>query len=267
MTSGSVPADELLALLAERRGTGVRSRKLSLSWHDVRTRSLEMLYGLRASDLAAGAAVAFPGRLRPERLCGELGALAGGYRIVAAGGDVTIVDDVRDAATTDRPPETVVVIDGTAAGRWVPLDRFAARGVAWAASHAALPQPVALVSADGLRPGEHVLLRAACDRVVARSVLVAAAFAGADLFVGEHEMDAAVELDRTGAEVVATDVADVGRIAALAAAHRTTAARALRRLGRGPLGGRLRLILVDEPPPDEVRAVLARIGVDVVTTA
>ena len=81
---------------------------------------------------------------------------------------------------------------------------------------------------------------------------MAAAFVGADLFVGELGCDAAVELDRTGAEVLATDVADVERIAALATAQRTTAARALRRIGRGPLGGRLRLILVDEAPPDEV---------------
>ena len=135
----------------------------------------------------------------------------------------------------------VVVVDGTPTGAAIGLDRFAARGVAWAASHAAVPQAAALVSAAGMWTGDHVLLRAACDRVVARAALVAAAFAGADLFVGELGMDAAVELDRTGAEVVATDVADVQRIAALATAQRTTAARALRRIGRGPLGGRLRL--------------------------
>jgi hypothetical protein len=267
VSGGSVPADELLALLAGRRGTGVRSRSLALPWHDVRTRALEMLYGLRASGLAVGAAVAFPGRLRPERLCAELGAIAGGYRIVADGAaaDVTVVDDPRDAPGDDAGPGIVVVVDGTPTGTTIGLDRFAARGVAWAASHAAVPQPAALVSAAGMRTGDHVLLRAGCDRVVARAALVAAAFAGADLFVGELGMDAAVELDRTGAEVVATDVADVERIAALATAQRTTAARALRRIGRGPLGGRLRLILVEDAPPDEVRSELGRIGVEVAT--
>ena len=103
------------------------------------------------------------------------------------------------------------------------------------------------------------------QRDLARSALVAAAVAGTDVFVGELGADASVELDRTGAEVVVTDVADVERIAALAAGQRTTAARALRRLGRGPLGGRLRLILVDRLPRDEVRTAFERIGVEVAT--
>jgi hypothetical protein len=263
-----VPADELLELLADRRGTGLRSRALALSWHDVRTRSLEMLYGLHASEVPVGAAVAFPGRLRPERLCAELGTLAGGYRIVVdARADVIVVDDARNAAEAGDHSGLIVVIDGTAGGRSVGLDRFAARGVAWAASHAALPQSAALPSTAGVRPGDHLLMRAGCHPVLARSALVAAAFAGTDVFVGELGADASVELDRTGAEVVVTDVADVERIVALAAGQRTTAARALRRLGRGPLGGRLRLILVDRLPPDEVRTALERIGVEVATAA
>jgi hypothetical protein len=264
VSGASVPADELLALLADRRGAGVRSRASSLSWHDVRSRALEVLYGLHASGVEAGAGVAFPGRVRPERLCAELGALAGGYRIVDAGGDVVVVDDGWDVASRgDR--EVVVVIDGTSAEPPIGLDRFAARGVAWAASHDVVAQPVALALVGGLRPGDHVLLRAACDPVLARSVFVTAAFTGADLFVGELGSDAAAELDRTGAEVVATAADDVERIAAVAAGQRTTAARALRRLGRGPLGGRLRLILADRPPPDEVRVALGRIGVEIAT--
>jgi hypothetical protein len=265
VNAAPIPADELLELLADRRGAGVRSRAVALSWHDVRTRSLEMLYGLHASEVAAGAAVAFPGRLRPERLCAELGTLAGGYRIVDAGADVIVVDGAPDAAEAEDHPGLIVVIDGTAGGRSVGLDRFAARGVAWAASHAALPQSAALPSTAGVRPGDHLLVRAGCHPVLARSALVAAAFAGIDAFVGELGTDASVELDRTGAEVVVTDVADVERIAALAGGQRTTAARALRRLGRGPLGGRLRLILVDRLPPDEALTALERIGVEVAT--
>ena len=56
-----------------------------------------MLYGLRAAGVEAGAGVAFRGRVRPERLCAELGTMAGGYRIVDAGADVIVVDDAWDA--------------------------------------------------------------------------------------------------------------------------------------------------------------------------
>ncbi len=262
-TGSPIPADDLLALLLERRGSGLRSRSLTLSWHDVRTRSVEMLQGLRAAGIAADVSVSFPGRLRPERLCAELGALAGGYRVVADGGDVVVVDDAWDADATVGG--LVVVIDGTSIGHSIGLDRFAARGVAWVASHPAAPQPVPLVAAGGIRTGDHVLLRSACDRSVARAVLVAAAVAGTDLYVGEMVADAVTELDRTGADVLASDADDVERIAAFAAGQRATAARTLRRMGRGPLGGRLRLVLVDRMPTDAACATLDRLGVAVAT--
>jgi hypothetical protein len=263
----SVWADELLALLAERRMSGVRGRSLSLSWRDVRTRSLEMLYGLRASHVEPGGSVAFPGRLRAERLCAELGTLAGGFRIADGDADVVVVDDASDARAAADNEGLVVVIDGTQAGRAIGLDRFAARGVAWAASHLASPLPVPLPAAPGILAGDHVLLRAVCGAGVARSVLVGGAVAGTDLYVGEPGVDALVELERTGAEVLATDVDEAGRIADVAANQRTTGVRALRRLGRGPLGGRLRLVLVDRVPGDEACAALARIGVEVATAS
>jgi hypothetical protein len=254
----SVWADELLALLAERRVSGVRGRSLSLSWRDVRTRSLEMLYGLRASDVESGGSVAFAGRLRAERLCAELGTLAGGFRIADADADVVVVDDASDVGAVAADGDgLVVVIDGTQDGSSIGLDR--------AASHFASPLPVPLHAAPGIRAGDHVLLRAVCEAGVARSVLVGGAVAGTDLYVGEVGVDALVELERTGAEVLATDAGEVERIAGFAANQRTTGVRALRRLGRGPLGGRLRLVLVDRVPADEACAALARIGVEVAT--
>jgi hypothetical protein len=268
VTERSVWADELLALLAERRMSGVRGRSLSLSWRDVRTRSLEMLYGLRASDVEPGGCVAFAGRLRAERLCAELGALAGGFRIADADADVVVVDDASDAGAVAADGDgLVVVIDGTQDGNSIGLDRFAARGVAWAASHFASPLPVPLHAAPGIRASDHVLLRAVCEAGVARSVFVGGAVAGTDLYVGEAGVDALVELERTGAEVLATDAGEVERIAGFAANQRTTGVRALRRLGRGPLGGRLRLVLVDRAPADEACAALARIGVEVATAS
>ena len=258
-----ITADALLALLAGRRASGLRSRSLSLSWHDVRTRAIELLQGLNAAGIPVGATVSFPGRLRPERLCAELGALAGGYRIVAADADVQMVDDAWDAEAT--PASLVVVIDGTSAGPSIGLDRFAARGVAWAASHAVSPQRVPLLAAAGIRTGDHLLVRAACDRSLVRSVLVAAAVAGTDLYVGETGADPVPELDRTGADVLASDADDVERIAAYAAGQRATAARTLRRVGRGPLGGRLRLVLVDRLPTEAACATLGRLGVAVAT--
>jgi hypothetical protein len=263
VTGSPIPADALLALLDGRRASGLRSRSLSLSWHDVRTRSVEMLQGLHAAEIATTATVSFPGRLRPERLCAELGARAGGYRIVAGDADVIVVDDGWDAGAA--PAGLVVVIDGTSNGPSIGLDRFAARGVAWAASHAVSPQPVALGAVAGIRTGDHVLIRAACESAAVRSVLVAAAVAGTDLYVGETGADAVPELDRTGADVLATDADDVERIAAFAAGQRATAARTLRRMGRGPLGGRLRLVLVDRMPTEAACATLGRLGVAVAT--
>src|SRR5262249_43560472 len=64
VSSRSVAADELLSVLVDRRGGGLRGRSLSLSWADVRTRALEMLHGLRAAGIDAGSAIAFTGRLR-----------------------------------------------------------------------------------------------------------------------------------------------------------------------------------------------------------
>lgn len=263
MTGDPIPAVDLLALLEGRRASGMRSRSLSLSWHDVRTRSVEMLQALQAADVGDGATIAFPGRLRPERLCAELGALAGGCRVVADDADVVVVDDAWDAGPA--PTGLIVVIDGAAAGQSIALDRFAARGVAWAASHAVSPRPVPLLAAGGIRTGDHVLVRAACDRSVVRSVLVAAAVAGTDLYVGETGADAVPELDRTGADILASDAGDVERIAAFAAGQRATAARTLRRVGRGPLGGRLRLVLVDRLPTAAACATLDRLGVAVAT--
>ncbi len=220
-----------------------------------------MLCGLRAAGIGPDASVAFPGRLRPERLCAELGALAGGYRVVTDGADVVVVDDASDAGAT--PDGLVVVIDGTPAGGSIALDRFAARGVAWVASHPAPPRAVPLPVATGILPGDLVLVRATCDRALTRAVLIAAAAAGTDLYVGGPVASAVTELDRTGPDVLAADVGDVEAIAAIAARQRATAARTLRRMGRGPLGGRLRLVLVDRPPTDVARATLDRIGVEV----
>ena len=263
MTGHPIPADDLLALIEGRRASGLRSRSSSLSWHDARTRSIEMLQGLHAAGIGPPATVSLPGRLRPERLCAELGALAGGFRVVADDADVMVVDDAWDAGPT--PAGLVVAIDGTSAEASITLDRFAARGVAWAASHPVSPQPVSLHAATGIRSSDHVLVRAACDRAVVRSVLVAAAVAGTDLYVGETGADAVPELDRTGADVLASDAADIERIAAFAAGQRATAARTLRRMGRGPLGGRLRLVLVDRLPAEAACATLARLGVEVGT--
>lgn len=268
LRSGAVPGDlipavDLLALLEGRLASGLRSRSLSLSWHDVRTRSVEMLQGLQAAEVGDGGTVAFPGRLRPERLCAELGALAAGWHVVADDADVVVVDDASHAGPV--PTGLIVVIDGPAAGQSIGLDRFAARGVAWAASHGVSPRPVPLIAARGIRTGDHVLARAACDRFVARSVLVAAAVAGTDLYVGETGADAVPELDRTGADVLASGADEVERIAAFAAGQRATAARTLRRVGRGPLGGRLRLVLVDRLPSAEACATLGRLGVAVAT--
>jgi hypothetical protein len=262
VTSRSVAADELLAMLVDRRGGGVRGRSVSLSWSDVRTRALEMLHALRAAGTEAGAVVAFPGRLRPERLCAELGAVAGGYAIHGGQADVLVVDDMW-AAEGAGGSGTVVVIDGTPGDGAISLDRFAARGIAWAASHAAVPQPALLPLADGIRPGDHVLIRARCEEELARHAFVAAALAGAEVYVGEADVEPLLELDRAGAEVVVATVDDVERLVAAASGHRPAAARALRRLGRGPLGSRLRLVLIDRSPPAAAQAALARLGVEV----
>jgi hypothetical protein len=260
--SRSVAADELLTLLADRRGGGVRGRSLSLSWVDVRTRALEMLHGLRAAGLAAGEAITFAGRLRPERFCGELGAIAGGYQLQEGPARVVVVDDTW-AGDTVEGAALVVVIDGAPTGPAVPLERFAARGIAWAASHTAVPEAVPVAGVDGVRPGDHVLIRAGSTIELARRAFVGAAIAGAEVYVGEADVDPLLELDRAGAEIVAATIADVDRLVAAASGHRPTAARALRRLGRGPLGSRLRLVLADRPPTDDALAVLSRIGVEV----
>jgi len=262
VSSRSVAADELLATLVDRRGGGVRGRSVSLSWADVRTRALEMLHGLRAAGIDAGSAVAFAGRLRPERFCAELGAIAGGYVLRDEPADVVVVDDVW-AGEAVEGAELVVVIDGAPTGGAVALDRFAARGIAWAASHSTLPHPVPVRGIAGIRPGDHVLIRAACSVELARRAFSAAAIAGAEVYVGEADVEPVLELDRAAAEVVAAAPADVERLVAAAAGHRPTAARALRRLGRGPLGARLRLVLVDEPLPEASSEVLSRIGVEV----
>jgi hypothetical protein len=262
--SRSVAADELLTLLVDRRGGGVRGRSQSLTWVDVRTRALEMLHGLRAAGIAAGEAITFAGRLRPERFCAELGAIAGGYVVQDAPARVVVVDDTW-AADAVAGAAFVVVIDGAPTGPAIALERFAARGIAWAASHTALPQPVQVTGVDGVRPGDHVLIRAGAANELARRAFAGAAMAGAEVYVGEADVDPLLELDRAGAEIVAATAADVDRLVAAASGHRPTAARALRRLGRGPLGSRLRLVLVEAMPPDDALAVLARIGVDVAT--
>ena len=151
VSSRSVAADELLSLLADRRGGGVRGRALTLSWVDVRTRALEMLHGLRAAGIDAGGAIAFTGRLRPERFCAELGAIAGGYALREEPADVVVVDDAW-AAEAIEGTALVVVIDGAATGRAIALDRLAARGIAWAASHQAVAQPVPVTGVVGLKP-------------------------------------------------------------------------------------------------------------------
>jgi hypothetical protein len=223
-----------------------------------------MLHGLRAAGVDAGATIAFTGRLRPERFCAELGAIAGGYVLRDEPADVVVVDDTWAADAVD-PPALVIVIDGAPTGRAVALDRFAARGVAWAASHAVLPHPAPLPTVAGLRPADHVLIRAACPVELARRAGIGAAVAGAEAYIGETDVDALLELDRASAEVMAATAADVDRLVTAAAGHRPTAARALRRLGRGPLGSRLRLVLVDQAPPASSQEALARLGVDVAT--
>jgi len=223
-----------------------------------------MYHGLRAAGIDAGSAVAFAGRLRPERFCAELGAIAGGYVLRDDPADVVVVDDVW-AGEAVEGADLVVVIDGAPTGGAVALDRFAARGIAWAASHAAPPHAAPLSGLAGIRPGDHLLIRAACPVELARRAFAAAAIAGAEVYVGEADVEPVLELDRAGAEVVAGTTADVARLVAAAAGHRPTAARALRRLGRGPLGSRLRLVLVDELPPEASSEVLSRIGVELAT--
>jgi len=209
-------------MLADRRSGGVRGRSVSLSWSDVRARALEMLHALRAADVDAGAAVAFTGRLRPERLCAELGAIAGGYVLGGDDADVLVVDDMWAAEAADGS-RTVVVIDGTPGDGAISLDRFAARGLAWAASHTAVPDPAPLLIAEGVRPGDHLLIRAGCDEGIARHAFTAAAFAGAEVYVGEADVEPLLELDRAGAEVLVATAADVDRLVAAASGHRPAA--------------------------------------------
>jgi hypothetical protein len=114
-----------------------------------------------------------------------------------------------------------------------------------------------------VRPGDHLLIRAGCNEGIARHAFTAAAFAGAEVYVGEADVEPLLELDRAGAEVLVATAADVDRLVAAASGHRPAAARALRRLGRGPLGSRLRLVLLDRTPPPDAQAALARLGVEV----
>jgi hypothetical protein len=221
-----------------------------------------MLHGLRAAGVGAGDAIAFAGRLRPERFCAELGAIAGGYALRDESADVVVVDDAWAVEAIDGAA-LVVVIDGVATGRAVALDRFAARGIAWAASHQTVPQPVPVTGVAGVRPADHVLIRAGCTNELARRAFAAAAIAGAEAYVGESDVEPLLELDRAGAEVVAATAGDVERLVAAASGHRPAAARALRRLGRGPLGSRLRLVVVDQMPPETSLEVLTRLGVEV----
>ena len=124
-------------------------------------------------------AVAFTGRLRPERFCAELGAIAGGYALREEPADVVVVDDAW-AAEAIEGTALVVVIDGAATGRAIALDRLAARGIAWAASHQAVAQPVPVTGVVGLKPADHVLIRAGCTIELARRAFAAAAIAGAE---------------------------------------------------------------------------------------
>ena len=140
----TVTADELLAcsrIGAVAACAAARWR----SWHDV-GRGRSRCSTACAPRESAGGAIGFTGRLRPERLCAELGAIAGGYPLARAGGRPRGRRCVGGRGARDRARGRDRR-HGAAGDRARPVG---ARGIAWAASHQAVAQPVPLPGAVGI---------------------------------------------------------------------------------------------------------------------
>jgi hypothetical protein len=273
VTDHDVAVDDILRAMTAAPGGGLSARGRRLAWPEVAGRAREFVLGLRAAGIGAGATIDLRGPASVERLCVDLGAIAAGCRSAGDAADV-VVSDRPEAASSRTAPIVVVLADSAPPGA-ATLERFAARGIAWAASNPAPALTGVVETAPlGLRVGDHVLVHADVAPADRCAAIAAAGAAGADVTVVEGDLAAIVGDIRPVAIVAPGPVLD--RLAAAVAAqvtrhrpgewlagHQIGGTRVRRLLARDAIGDRLRLA-VSYGPSTTSDDDLARLGVTVV---
>ncbi len=273
MTDGAVAVKEMVAAMnaAESGGIGARGRRLS--WAEAADRITEFTLGLRAAGVPVGATFAIHGVASLDRMCAELGAVAAGCSAANGRVDVIVVDRIDAAAAS--PGAVIVALTDTPPAGVETLERFAARGLAWAASN---PAPVlhGAIEASPLsvRAGERVIVHGDVPPAQRWSAIAATALAGGELSIVEGDLAAAAAALQPVAALAAGPALD--RLAEAAVVHASrhqpgiwlvgrnrVGTRVMRLLARDVLGGRLRLVVGCGPAVTRQRE-LSRFGVRVV---